>query len=128
MGTQPSCDGVLYNAPVPAPARAGRGEVAPPAPAPTPAEMLCCEKATHVLTNNNGAVCCPKEQVDACGVCNGNGIAIAPDGTCCSGPVDSEGKCCNGGQVNACGVCNGRVGAIVDSARKCCVDAVQDKN
>jgi hypothetical protein len=132
--TQPQCDGVLYNAPVavaPPPSRPGSRVVAA-TPPPTPVgEIQCCERATHTLTA--GGVCCAKDQVDACGVCNGRGMSVAPDGSCCygnaggEGGTDSMGKCCDYALVNKCGVCGGPGTAILDARRTCCVSGVQDK-
>ncbi len=54
-------------------------------------------------------VCCAPDRVDACGVCNGAGVAVDVHGTCCTSLLPPSGVCCSGGGdgVDSCGVCSG---------------------
>ena len=50
---------------------------------------MCCPKATHLLTAPG--VCCPRDKVDACGVCEGTGKTVDAKGRCCAGALDHYG-------------------------------------
>ena len=56
-------------------------------------------------------VCCAPDRVDACGVCNGAGVAVDVYGACCTSLLPPSGVCCGGlgggGGVDSCGVCSG---------------------
>lgn len=79
---------------------------------PTPAVPAAVNRA-HAgnLIDKDGA-CCEEGKVDACGKCNGDGIAVDALGFCCESTVDSpamldaQGICCRG-FIDECGVCNG---------------------
>jgi hypothetical protein len=48
---------------------------------------------------------CCNTRLDACGICNGTGVAVDVRGMCCPYPLSASGLCC--ASVDDCGVCNG---------------------
>ena len=71
----------------------------------------CCVPsgaATPVL--DRSGKCCASGVLDACQVCNGDGVGYDRRGVCCSGAgvaVDEAGVCCSRDRIDACGVCDG---------------------
>jgi hypothetical protein len=65
---------------------------------------LCCP-GNQVLDATGR--CCPSGRVDACGVCNGKGVAVDSVGICCESALPPSGMCCAGAAVDSCGVCGG---------------------
>ena len=63
----------------------------------------CCPSGA--ISDASGA-CCSAGVLDACGVCNGTGIAMDIRGKCCGSPLPPSGVCCDDG-LDSCGVCGG---------------------
>jgi hypothetical protein len=58
--------------------------------------------------------CCDGGRVDACGTCNGTGVALDAHNQCCTGRLDAAGVCCPAsGAVDECGVCGGSAACSV---------------
>ena len=64
----------------------------------------CCPKNHGVDKNGR---CCLSDAIDACGVCNGAGVAVDVLGTCCESPLPASQVCCTAGGLDSCGVCAG---------------------
>ena len=65
---------------------------------------VCCPDTA--VTDRSGR-CCAPTAVDTCSVCNGTGVAMDVQGTCCQHPLPPSGVCCRSGRVDSCGVCGG---------------------
>lgn len=74
------------------------------------AQGRCCEDVLSATASEYSldfdGNCC-SGAVDACGVCSGDGIAIAKDGTCCNGILSPDGTCCESQRFDDCGMCDG---------------------
>jgi hypothetical protein len=66
---------------------------------------MCCGNATSVVDRSGR--CCTSGRVDACGVCDGDGVAVDVTGRCCNVPLGPSGVCCSAGAVDDCGTCSG---------------------
>lgn len=80
------------------------------------ARGICCSYGIDAVTG----VCCNPSDVmtrdgrccdgmlDGCGECNGDGVGVDSEGTCCKTPISPMGRCCDGmGGLDNCGVCGG---------------------
>ena len=69
-------------------------------------ELCCGSSLTRgaIITDSVGQ-CCPSGVIDACGICNGDGVVVDSMGVCCSTPLPPSGLCCINATIDACGVC-----------------------
>ncbi|KAK3287881.1 hypothetical protein CYMTET_4614 [Cymbomonas tetramitiformis] len=65
----------------------------------------CCAEGEKL--DRQRACCSSASGMDVCGVCGGDSVIIALDGTCCPGTLDAEFMCCPSGKLDECGVCDG---------------------
>ena len=62
---------------------------------------VCCPRGVDRF-----GFCCASGVVDACGVCDGHGVAMDAQGVCCPTALPPSGLCCSAG-LDSCGVCGG---------------------
>eukprot|EP00854_Cymbomonas_tetramitiformis_P002118 gene2118-2817_t len=65
----------------------------------------CCAEGEKL--DKQRTCCSSAGGMDVCGVCGGDSVIIALDGTCCPGTLDAEFMCCLSGKLDECGVCDG---------------------
>jgi hypothetical protein len=71
---------------------------------------VCCPPGS---INDASGACCAAGVLDACGVCNGTGVAVDIRGKCCRSPLPPSGICCEDG-LDSCGVCGGSSACMAD--------------
>jgi hypothetical protein len=57
----------------------------------------CCPEGSAV---DAAGACCDAGELDACGVCGGNGVTVDIMGRCCSTLLDAQGLCCEVSMAN----------------------------